>query len=123
VKKDINQALRHSLRAEEDAVGKRFERAEKIFGEQEGGTDLSSPIPSVNRPEVNRVIRDSFTMPADEYHQIAQLQDRCLKAGIRSNKSELIRAGLSALQAMADEDFMQIVHRLPKVKTGRPAQP
>lgn len=68
-----------------------------------------------------RVVRDSFTMPADDYRLIAVIRERCLKRGVSASKSEVLRAGLVALDAMKDKGLAKAIQRLPKVKTGRPA--
>jgi hypothetical protein len=37
-----------------------------------------------------------------------------------AKKSELLRAGVSALNAMADKDFLAALNAVPSLKTGRP---
>ena len=67
-----------------------------------------------------KVIRDSFTMPQDDYAKIAQLKQICLKAGIHAKKSELLRAGLHALARLSGAQLKQALARLQPIKTGRP---
>ena len=78
----------------------------------------------LRRPRVeiafDKVIRDSFTMPAADYELIGVLKQRCIGLGIAMKKSELLRAGLTALQSLPDEGLAQIVTRVECVKTGRP---
>jgi len=68
----------------------------------------------------DKVIRDSFTMPADEYDQIAALKKRCVALGVPMKKSELLRAGIASLQQMSDERLNETISAVSSVKTGRP---
>jgi hypothetical protein len=120
VRKDVRKALGESLKAEEQAVRQRFgkkdkfARAEAVMGEQE-----STISPRENGHE--RVIRDSFTMPITDYGLITEIKSRCLKKGTEANKSEIVRAGLAALNAMSDVELLKVLQGLTRVKTGRPA--
>jgi hypothetical protein len=67
-----------------------------------------------------KLVRDSFTMPEDDYGKIKQLKSRCMKLGLEAKKSELLRAGLFALESLQDTEFKSIVVKIEKVKTGRP---
>jgi hypothetical protein len=115
-KKDMKRALGASLKAEEQAVRSRFERAESVIG----GGKSAPRAQEQPRNGTDRVIRDSFTIPGDEYEMISQIKRRCMKAGISANKSEVLRAGLAALEAMADRDLADLFGKLPRIKTGRP---
>ncbi|MCY7285856.1 MAG: hypothetical protein LH679_20980 [Cyanobacteria bacterium CAN_BIN43] len=124
VKKDMKAALANSLRAEDAAVRSRFEKAETLFSErtpsqiqEQGKAESQSPTIEDEKP---KVIRDSFTLPSSDYDLIATLKQRCLESAINVTKSEIIRAGLHALNTMPDSDLAQVVEGLEKVKTGRP---
>ena len=67
-----------------------------------------------------KLVRDSFTMPEDDYTKIKDLKNRCLKLGLDVKKSELLRAGLLALEILKDTDFKSIITTIDKIKTGRP---
>ena len=69
-----------------------------------------------------RVIRDSFTLPSRDYELITAVRQRCLNSAVNVNKSEVIRAGLHALMEMPEEDLLDLVNNLEKVKTGRPTE-
>lgn len=84
------------------------EKAKKDKGKKEGKSKA-------------KVIRDSFTIPEDDYQLIKTLKQRCLGMGISIKKSELLRAGLHALQEMKDAQLGAMAGRIEKVKTGRPA--
>jgi hypothetical protein len=72
------------------------------------------------RVKPGKVVRDSFTMPLADYGLIGVLKRRCLNLGIAMKKSELLRAGLTALQRLPDPDLAQLVATVESVKTGRP---
>jgi hypothetical protein len=81
------------------------------------GKAVERPTPSV---AVDKVIRDSFTMPVADYELIGVLKQRCIGLGLAMKKSELLRAGLAALRSLPDEGLARIVMAVESVKTGRP---
>jgi hypothetical protein len=68
----------------------------------------------------SKVIRDSFSMIENDYALIATLKARCLKLGLSVNKSQILRAGLNALDGMSDKNLTDSIKNLAEVKTGRP---
>jgi len=68
-----------------------------------------------------KVVRDSFTMPETDYAKIAELKKKGLEAGVSIKKSELLRAGLHALEALPIAQLKALLESLEDVKTGRPA--
>lgn len=115
-KKDMKSALGASLRAEEQAVRSRFEKAETVLGARKSAPH-PPPQPSNG---AGKVIRDSFTIPEVEYELISRIRQRCMKAGVSANKSEVLRAGLAALSKMSDRELTKMFEALSRVKTGRP---
>src|SRR6266581_1865326 len=114
--KDLKAGLTASLQAEHQAVQARLAKADASFQTQEahpGPATAPSPAPE-------KVLRDGFTMPADDYALIAQLQATGLAAGLAVSKSAVLRAGLHALQAMSPDELRQVFAALEKVKPGRP---
>jgi hypothetical protein len=67
-----------------------------------------------------KMVRDSFTMPKDEYEVIDSLKARSAKLGQSIKKSELLRAGIKALAGMSDIQFKAALSNVPAIKTGRP---
>ena len=67
-----------------------------------------------------KLVRDSFTIPKDEYVVIDALKIRAGKLGQAVKKSELLRAGVKALAAMSDIQFKAALSNVPTIKTGRP---
>ena len=73
------------------------------------------------KPKKAKLVRDSFTIPKDEYVVIDALKQRAGKLARSAKKSELLRAGIKALAAMSDEAFVRALAQVPAIKTGRPA--
>ena len=130
-KPSMKSRMAESLKAEDEAVRSRFEKAESLLGTQTSQSSQpktsieeleSSPQPKTTKPRSQKVIRDSFSLPPDDYELIAQIKQRCLGLAISANKSEVIRAGLHALTHLCDEDLCSVVQDLEKVKTGRPRE-
>jgi hypothetical protein len=69
-----------------------------------------------------KLVRDSFKFPHQEYAAFDTLKARCLKAGHAIKKSELVRAGLVALLSLNDEQLIELLGKLEKLKAGRPAK-
>ncbi|MBC7733922.1 MAG: hypothetical protein H7306_18845 [Bacteriovorax sp.] len=67
-----------------------------------------------------KLVRDSFTMPKAEYAVIDELKQRAAKLGQPAKKSELLRAGVKALNAMNDAMLRAALRAVPTIKTGRP---
>jgi len=67
-----------------------------------------------------KVVRDSFTMPQNEYQKISEIKEACLEAGLQVKKSEVLRAGLKALVALSPAQLKRALAGLEKIKTGRP---
>jgi hypothetical protein len=67
-----------------------------------------------------KLVRDSFTIPKDEYVVIESLKVRAGKLGQAVKKSELLRAGIKALAAMSDIQYKAALSNVPTIKTGRP---
>jgi hypothetical protein len=61
-------------------------------------------------------------MPSRDYRKITQLREKCLKAGINMTKSEILRAGLHALEELSVDSLRAVVQSVEKVKTGRPGR-
>ena len=70
-------------------------------------------------PAELKVVRDGFTMPQADYDKIKSLKALCLKNGVEVKKSQLLRAGLIALEALPLADLLQRIAKLAPVKAGR----
>lgn len=126
-KKDMKSALKGSLMKEEQAIQDRFEKADTIFSKEK-----VPPVQQVVKKEEKelkpqtltelKVVRDSFTMPQGDYDLINQLKKRSIKLGVEITKSEILRAGLKALELMESKEFLSKIALVEKIKTGRPKQ-
>jgi hypothetical protein len=67
-------------------------------------------------------IRDSFTMPENDYNLLASLKKKCLAGGIAVKKSELLRAGVQSLAGMTLTTLKKQLSKLDEIKIGRPAK-
>ena len=125
VKKDMKTALTSSLKAEDEAVRNRFEKAENLLDNKalepvsysKDELQHEKQQPAVQK---EKVIRDSFTLPSGDYELIAALRQRCLNLALNATKSEVIRAGLHVLMSSSDDDLVNAIDNLEKIKTGRP---
>jgi hypothetical protein len=81
--------------------------------------------PKASAPETAKVkkpklVRDSFTIPKNEFLALQQLKNRAIALASPAKKGELLRAGLQALTHMADTAFVAALAAIPALKTGRP---
>lgn len=117
-KKDLGAGISKSIRAETQKVQDRFAIAEQLLEAE--SISQQSELEKPKKPK--QVIRDSFTLPTDDYELITTIRERCLDNRVTINKSEVIRAGLHALNQMSDEELLTVVDSLTKIKTGRPGK-
>ena len=114
VKRDMKKALGASLKAEEQAVKSRFENAQTV---------LLETAPALREPPQPKaavqVIRDNSYTTDGEDELLTRIKRRCMKAGINANKSEVLKAGLAALDAMRDRELERHFETLRRGKTGR----
>lgn len=81
-----------------------------------------SKVAEKKKPVKVKLIRDSYTIPEDEYALLAALKARALKHGTEIKKSELLRAGLQLLAVLDDAALLAAAGRVERIKTGRPAK-
>ena len=74
------------------------------------------------KPKKTKMIRDSFTMPENDYVKLGELKKKCLQAGVHVKKSELIRAGLQCLSKLTDTSLLKTIEQVEVIKTGRPVK-
>jgi hypothetical protein len=81
---------------------------------------LTSDFSEDSKTKKPKLVRDGFTMPKNEYAVLDVLKLRAAKLGRPVKKSELLRAGIKALEAMSDAALTQALDNVPAIKTGRP---
>ncbi len=67
-----------------------------------------------------KLVRDSFTMPREDFERIARLKSRAIDFKRPAKKSELLRAGLQTLERLDDASLHAALNALQPIKTGRP---
>ena len=86
-----------------------------------GAKSASQHAPKkAKKDQKKKVVRDSFTMPQNEYSKIAEIKAICLKSKMHVKKSEVLRAGLKLLAELNPAQLKQKLGSLEKIKTGRP---
>ncbi|HEX8138342.1 MAG TPA: hypothetical protein VF544_12190 [Pyrinomonadaceae bacterium] len=114
-KRDIKKALGASLKAEERAVKSRFEKAGTTLGERE-----PAPREQPQQDGAGKLTTESFHLADGEEELLSRLKRRCKRAGISANKSEIVRAGLAALDRMQDRELERLFDGLTRAKSARP---
>lgn len=64
------------------------------------------------------VVRDTFSMPPQDYALVAALRTRAARLGRNTSKSEVVRAGLRLLQSVEDEQFAAVLSKLTRTSPG-----
>lgn len=80
---------------------------------------VAAPAAGSAKP-VGKLVRDSFTMPQQDFDLIAGLKKRAMAFQRPAKKSELLRAGLQVLAALDDARLKAALEALAPIKTGRP---
>jgi hypothetical protein len=81
----------------------------------------SAPAPApILKAKKPKLVRDSFTIPKDEYVVLDDLKQRAAKLTRPTKKSELLRAAIKTLAALSDAAFLTALAQAPTLKTGRP---
>jgi hypothetical protein len=117
MKEIINVKLKNSLESERENVRRksthniddRFEKADNLFIKE-------------FKPEYEKinVIRDTFTLPEKDYDLIGYCKNKLLQNKISTTKSEIIRAGLIILSGLTNNELINAINHVEKIKTGRP---
>ena len=82
-------------------------------------TAAAAEVPK-ERARKPKLVRDSFTMPEQEYAVLGQVKKACIKAGFEIKKSELLRIGVALISQMDLATLQNVLSGLPQLKTGRP---
>lgn len=74
----------------------------------------------VEKSKKPKLVRDSFTMPAQEYAVLGKVKKACHTGGIVIKKSELLRIGVAQLAAMNLKNLKAAQAALTPLRAGRP---
>ena len=107
--------LRSTVAQQDAALVNRFDKADSVLLKAPESTTELRPV-----TQKSSVIRDTFSMPLDDYALIEHLRIIANKEGRSStSKSEVVRAGLQALGALSGQQLVQALGRLEKLAPGR----
>jgi hypothetical protein len=106
-------------KASSKTAAKAPKKATKPVSPQKTARKAAAPAkpPKVKKP---KLVRDSFTIPKDEYAALSELKQRSAKLAQPVKKSELLRAGIKALAALSDKALLAALKAVPPIKIGRP---
>jgi hypothetical protein len=79
-----------------------------------------TPVAAEAKVKKPKLVRDSFTIPKNEYSNIESLKQKSALLGSPAKKSELLRAGIQLLTTLSDAQLRKALAQIPTVKTGRP---
>lgn len=79
-----------------------------------------APKVAADKQKKPKLVRDSFTMPENEYALISQVKKACIGAGFEIKKSELLRIGIALLAKMEPKKLKLAQQALVPLKAGRP---
>ena len=112
-----------SVKPEKKSSGKAVAKAtSKATVKASVKVDVKPKVEKLVKAKKPKLVRDSFTIPKNEYTVLDDLKQRAGKLANHAKKSEFIRAGIKALAAMSDAAFLQALKAVPAIKTGRPAK-
>ena len=75
---------------------------------------------ATEKPKKPKLVRDSFTMPEDEYALFGQVKKACVAAGFEIKKSELLRIGVALISKLDPKKLQAAQRALAPLKAGRP---
>ncbi|QPI53485.1 hypothetical protein IV454_28390 [Massilia antarctica] len=104
--------------AEKIATGKAAKPAPKLAAP--AAPDSGADAGTRDKARKAKLVRDSFTMPEQEYAVLGQVKKACLKAGFEIKKSELLRIGVALISDLDIATLQKVLASLPQLKTGRP---
>jgi hypothetical protein len=105
-KRDMKKALGASLKAEEQAVSSRFEKS--------ATAPRGRPAPG----ETGGADGDRLGVRVADAELISRVRRRCMKAGIDAGEEEVLRAGLAALDGMADGKLASLFRSVRRAEAG-----
>ena len=107
--------VRSTVAQQDVALVDRFEKADSILLKAPESTSM--PAPTLRKTSV---IRDTFSMPPNDYARIEELRITANREGRSStSKSEVVRAGLQALGLLNGQQLVETLDRLEKLLPGR----
>lgn len=115
---NLKNSLQKSIIAETKSIDKKLSNIDLRFSNAE--SLLSQTLPKNVDNHKIKIVKDSFTIPEEEYSLISKCQEKLLNYKKVFNKSEIIRLGLIALNNLKDEEILKLSEGLLRIKTGKP---
>lgn len=115
---NLKNSLQKSIIAETKSIDKKLSNIDLRFSNAE--SLLSQTLPKNVDNHKIKIVKDSFTIPEEEYSLISKCQEKLLNYKKVFNKSEIIRLGLIALNNLKDEEILKLSEALLRIKTGKP---
>lgn len=110
-----NVKVRATVTQQDVALVDRFDKADSIL--LKAPEPAPAPMPTLRKTSV---IRDTFSMPPDDYARIEELRITANKEGRSStSKSEVVRAGLQVLSLLNGQKLVEALDRLEKLLPGK----
>ena len=97
-------------------------RVDTGITEQRTSRQPAKPKPKAKPIKRVQSIREIFSYSSDDATRLLRLIQRAARLGTLSNKSEVVRAGLIALDKMTDDQLATVLKTVPRMKPGRPKQ-
>lgn len=119
VRKGAADSVRKGLKHEDEAA------AESVVSQLKGGGAQEVPPAAAHEregktPSVERVVRESFSMPAAERTKLEELVKMLRKRGLYEvTRSQLLRAGIAQLAAL---EVAELERAVTAVERGRPGR-
>ena len=84
-----------------------------------GATPVLVEVADGKKDKGEKVVRDSFSIPASEHRRIKALREQAGRAGRLASKSEVLRAGLFLLGERSGEELVALLEGMPPVMKGK----
>ena len=128
-KKQFGAVLKAGVDQQDVSLKKRFEAADSVLMNEQpadlkvrasGTASAEAPIhPKPTAPANDMAVRDTFSMPENEYAVIERIRNNVAKEGYIYSKREIVRGALLALNALPMKDVMYCLSTVEKLKPGR----
>lgn len=105
MKNSMRDALMSSIKTEEEHINDRFAKADSLLSKSRE----PEPIKQL-------AVRDTFSMPPEDNNIISQIRLRCMKAGIDTTRSEIVRVAIHEIANLSQEEFEKKIFQLKKVR-------